>query len=325
MRVVVVVGLSLVACAGPPQPEGTVIVPNSEADDLLLDGSTLYWENETIGGIFDLSVDPLASTPTTLVSPTAVLSAAAGLPTSIALANGILYWTNINQATRSGGSLWSVPVSGGTPTALVAGLDQPSGIVVDGANVYFVDDNVAYVTSTQGGNFVRVASDVQEFHVANGHGYWTSTNTAGELFALDLSTPQATPTTIATSVHPLAFTVDANNVYVRSEGPGDLDVTVTELPLAGGDSLTLFHGYIDDGANVERIVLFGSDVYWNARTQILQVGIDGSNLKRPVQNDVDIISLVIADDAIYFATSRNNVPTPNGSCACPVIVKVSQH
>jgi hypothetical protein len=320
MRVVVAMGLSLAACGGPPTPEGTIIVPEANVGELLLDGASLYWENDVDGGIFAFSIDPLGSTPTTLVDRTAVQSAAAGSPTSIAIADDVVYWTNINQATRSGGSVWSVPASGGTPTVLVAGLDQPSGIVVDGANVYFIDDNVLYVTSTQGGSFTSVGSDVQEFHIASGNGYWTSTTTPDVVFALDLATPQATPTMIPTGVIPLAFTVDDSNLYLRSTEPDDqLDVVVTEVPISGGGALTLFDGFIDDGAFAEQVVLSGSDVYWNARTAILKIGIDGSGLTRPVQNDVDIRSLVIADDAIYFATTRNDA-----ACICPVIVKLDQ-
>ena len=319
MRGVAVV-LALAACTSAPKPMGTVIVPDTNAADLLLDGSRLYWEDPIGGGILDLSIDPLDATPATLVSRDAALSAAAGSPTSIAIANGVLYWTNINQATRSGGSIWSVPISGGTPTVLVAGLDQPMGITVDGTSVYFIDDNVLYATSTQGGNYVQVASNVQEFHVANGYGYWSTATPPAAMFDLDLASPQATPMMIATSIHPDAFAVDANNLYLRSED--GLDVVVTEQTLAGGDPVTLFHDFIDDGAYIQRLVLDGSDLYWNARSEILRIRVDGSGLARPVQNDTDITSLVVASDAIYFATTRNDVPTSLGPCACPVIVTV---
>lgn len=81
-------------------------------------------------------------------------------------------------------------------------------------------------------------------------------------------------------------------------------------------------GCIDDGAFRWRIVRSGSDVYWNARTETLRIGIDGSGLETLVQNDVNVRSLVVADDAIYFGTTRNGVNTPLGPCSCPVLVRM---
>ena len=316
----VVVGLGVAACASGPQPEGTVIVPQALVGDLVLDGSALYWDDVSAGGIHDLVVDPLAAMTTTLVERTAVSSAAALDPTSVAVADGVVYWTNINRATRAGGAVWSVPASGGTPTALVAGLDAPLGVAVDGSDLYFIDDNVLLTASMQGGPAVEIANDVREFHVATGRGYWTSNSMPDELFELDLTTPQATPTMIAASTVAEAFAVDDTNLYVRSSVA--TDIVVTELPLAGGSARTLFHDFVDDGAFTPRIVQVGGEVYWNARTAILRVDVDGTGLDALVQNDTDIGSIAVGSDAVYFASERN-VTTAGEQCSCPVIVKVS--
>lgn len=324
MRVVATVGLCVAACGGPPTPEGKVIAPNVDAYDLVLDGTKLFWESGSRGGIYDLSIAPLDPSPTTLVAPDAALSSAATQPTSIAIANGTVYWTNINQATRAGGSVWSVGASGGTPTVINAGLDQPSQIAIIGTNVYYVDDNVLYVTPDQGGSTVRVAGDVFELHLVGMRAVWTTMSLPRKLVQLDLSASAATPQMLDTPVYPDSFTADANNIYLRSTGPNDLSVTITALPVAGGSASTLFHDFIDDGAAVPRIVLDGDMLYWNARTQVWRIGIDGAGLSRRVENDRNITAIAVSTDALYLATTRDDVPTPLGSCECPVIVKVSK-
>jgi hypothetical protein len=76
-----------------------------------------------------------------------------------------------------------VPIAGGVPMTLASKLDYPSGIAVDGSNVYWVNDG----TSTSPGAVVRVP-------LSGG-----------------------TPTTLASSVGPSAIAVDAHNVYWTTE------------------------------------------------------------------------------------------------------------
>lgn len=57
-----------------------------------------------------------------------------GLPTSLALEDGRLYWTNFTE-----GTVRSVPVAGGTSTVLVSGQSYPQFVAVAGADVYWVN------------------------------------------------------------------------------------------------------------------------------------------------------------------------------------------
>jgi hypothetical protein len=145
-----------------------------------------------------------------------------------------------------------------------------------------------------------------------------------KFFELDLSASAGTPQLLPTTVYPDAFTADASNIYMRSTGPNDLSVAITVLPLSGGNAITLFHNFIDDGAAIHRIVLGDGALYWNARTQVWRIGVDGTGLSRRVGNDTNITSLAVSSDALYLVTTRENVPSSVGPCECPVIVKVSK-
>lgn len=317
---VVVVGLVAACGGGAPKPTGEIIVPDAEAVSLALDNSTLYWA-QFGGGIFALPVNPLAATPTTLVARDADGSAAADNPTSLAIANGMVYWTDVNHLSQRGGGLWVVPESGGAPVVIAAGLDQPRQLAIAGSQAYFLDGSELLVTSLDAVEYPQlVSNDVDEFHIANDRVYWTSYSDRRKLYALDLSTPAATPMLSATIAGSWTFAVDDVNLYLRT---GDISsqFTITKQPLAGGDPVTVFDDRIDDGVAYPALVVVGGDLYSNSRSAIVRVSIDGRDVAQPVANESGIETLVVGNDAIYFSSERNDLPTPQGPCACPVIAK----
>ncbi len=56
-----------------------------------------------------------------------------------------VYFTNLGTLAKdySDGSVMKVPATGGTPTAIASGQQQPVAIAVDGASVYWLNSGTA--------------------------------------------------------------------------------------------------------------------------------------------------------------------------------------
>ena len=111
--------------ATPRTGGNTITVARATADALSSDGTNVYWgSGEPVAGIFRA---PVGGGDVTML-------AAAGLPMCIALDETNVYWTDNSRPSV----VATVPKKGGATTTLWAmGPYVPSGIAVDGANVYW--------------------------------------------------------------------------------------------------------------------------------------------------------------------------------------------
>jgi hypothetical protein len=152
-------------------------------------------------------------------APPTALASGQGGPSGIAASKGIVFWAN-----NYGGTIQSVPATGGTPTVLASGQAHPTAIAADSINVYWT--NAGSETCPPANPTCTPPPDgsVMKLPIAGG-----------------------APTTLASGQNnPQRIVIDATNVYWTNEGssvqglaPSNTDGTVMQVPIGGGVPTTL--------------------------------------------------------------------------------------
>ncbi len=121
---------------------------------LAIDGSNAYFASALSGGGGAVAFVPLAGG----ADPDTLWESTAGAPTKLVLAGAYLAWVVSSPAPA--GAVWAVTVPAGKPTALVSGVDNPSDLASDGADVYYTVPSLGqvYAVPLGGGSAVAVAS-----------------------------------------------------------------------------------------------------------------------------------------------------------------------
>lgn len=155
------------------------------------------------------------------------LASEVGWGTDLTVSGGALVWLDIDNGLM--GTIWTLPVQGGTPAALTRELPQPCALAADGANVYWIDC------------------------------------TTDELASLPLDAdPAASPKVLATGLSvpqgeyvsaPLA--VAGGSVLWGESGTG----AIRKVASAGGPPVTLA---ANAGHVPSQIVTDGTEVYWSS-------------------------------------------------------------
>jgi hypothetical protein len=167
----------------------------------------------------------------------------------VAVDSTSVYWTAMSTIEK-------MPLGGGTPTAIVSGLQKPTVLALDAANVYWADriENTINKVSLGGGNPTMLASvevgPVQAIAAGASSVYWS------DLGSMSLQTVPASggARTILTVGGPWGVTVDETHVYWADSGSGD----IVKMPLGGGPIVTLAGGQQGGGP----IAVDATSVYW---------------------------------------------------------------
>jgi len=151
--------LSRLALAG-GTPE--VMVMNAKPVAIAIDASNIYWSDARTSGRTDLLRAPLTATGLNAMAGASnpapeLLVSEPGAPGAFTMAGGYLYFT-------AGNVIWRVSTAGGSAQMVYSGL-APTGIAVEGNNVYLGDDpNEAIQFVTVSGQFAGL---LQGFSISN--------------------------------------------------------------------------------------------------------------------------------------------------------------
>jgi hypothetical protein len=170
---------------------------NSSPWGVAVDATSVYWANAgscaadggCMGSVVKVGREAGAAT---------TLATAAG-PSAVAVDSTSVYYTDY-----LGNSIVKLPLAGGTPTTLAAGLGNPFALAVDATSVYWVDSG--------DGKLMKVG-------IAGG-----------------------TPVSLAQGVASQGIAIDSLNIYWTDWGAGLGGGVVRATPKAGGASITLASG-----------------------------------------------------------------------------------
>lgn len=218
-----------------------------------------------------------------------------------------VYWANAGE-----GSIMKAPLGGGTPSAVVSGLERPVAVVVDDENIYWTQD-----TDAEGGGPVMMmpldgGSPTRVGQRSNGGGaagiaidathiYWAERGNVlkrpiagGERVVL----AEDRPFSIASVV------VDATSVYWKNTGSGVVGAgAVRKVSINGGEPVTL----ADDLGGSEGLAVDDTYVYFgDDYNRVMRVPLDGGMPVRAASRARGRSApkfIAVDDECVYWANS----------------------
>jgi hypothetical protein len=150
---------------------------------LVIGGGNLYWTNGGLGmgatGSLK-AVGPGGGTPIVIASMTN--QAPRDLVVGTVGTDAFVFWTSA-PGTPASGAIYKAPLLGGTPTALVSGLDVPEGIATGGGELFWADFQGGGISEAPlaGGASKQIAQGNYPYRVVadDTFVYWTNEGTAG--------------------------------------------------------------------------------------------------------------------------------------------------
>jgi hypothetical protein len=231
-----------------------------------------------------------------------------------------VYW----GTGAAAGSVWSVPIGGGTPSLVIGSQAMPHPMASDGTNLFFGDQGGGATTCTGSIQSVPVGGATKVNPIASGqcypldvvvdatNVYWTN---SGDGSVWMSSKTTANPTNLVPAAgqgHAQYLRVDATNVYFTDATAG----VVKRVPITGGNGAT---AVTTTGISAPgHLALDGTTIYFGSRgtsttapsSQILSVGIGATNAApSPVVMGLASINGIQTDGTnIWFAEITNTVP-----------------
>jgi hypothetical protein len=126
---------------------------------IVLNGSDLYITNNSAGTVGEYTTAGTTVSANILTGPALSTSVSSGItygPNAMAISGSNLYITDSDN-----GTVYQLPTTGGTPTAIVTGLNVPQGIATNGTDLFvtcFNDSNKGIVSEyTTSGTIVNTS------------------------------------------------------------------------------------------------------------------------------------------------------------------------
>jgi len=241
------------------------------------------------GGFCYTGTSPVPNT--TLVA----LACSQSTPAGVTVHNGVVYWTN----NVAGGTVMSVPETGGTPTTIATNQDYPWAIAVDDNNVYWTNYDNGYGPSVGG----------------------STTSGAVMKVALTGGTPVALDTGLEDP-----WGIAATNVYYTNAGGG----RVKSVPIAGGTPTVLASGQSGPAG----IAVDGTNVYWANYTggtisSIAKTGTGTVKVLTSSDNAQYAVGVAVNSTTLFFTAAPGGTTSlvasmPLAGSATPIVLASGQ-
>ncbi len=197
-------------------------------------------------------------------------------PYGVASDGSHVYWTNFGDGTGDSGSLMRVPVGGGTPELLVAGLAGPTEIVLDDTHVYWITIGA---TGPSGG-------------------LWALAKTGGNATPLVESYTQVYDLVILSATNP------ARAYYTCGQCDGGDSGRVEFVPVTGGPATVV----ASNQAEPVSITAAGSTVFWVNRDgqQVFMTDTGGTVTELTTEADA-ADGITSAGGQLYWTASNEDL------------------
>jgi hypothetical protein len=240
------------------------------------------------------------------------LGGAPAEPQGIAVDSVSVYWTSAD------GSVWKVPISGGSVTTLVMGAGAPAasaqGIAIDSSAVYWSDPTNGNVLKVplSGGAPTTLASgqDNPGGPAVDGTSvYWVNTATASfptlpAGAVLKVALGGGAPTTLASGTNflPAPWSIGLSSTNVYWIGAVKSDMALLTVPISGGVPTTLGTDQFD-----WPIVLDATSVYSRDGQSVVRFPLAGGDPQTLVAGQTEQVLGVAVDSArLYWGDGRDN-------------------
>jgi outer membrane protein assembly factor BamB len=276
----------------PPQMlSGTEQGPQS----LALDTTTVYWTNYSGGEIRKVAKSG--------GQPVTVYSKSSTYPWGIAVDSRNLYWTVPNFFTGGvAAAAMTLPLAGGSPTALATDPVGPQAIVVGGNEVYWTETGSVAVRAAlvDGGSeqtFATGPGGQPALAIDATNLYWSTTDHTYEA-------PLGGGTAIAIGPSASAIAVDVTDVYLARNTTLGVGV-IARVPIGGGSQTALATGRT---GGMVAIAIDSRNVYWIEGEGTIQQGAvvgmpKSGGVPTVLASGMSITSAIAVDDtAVYFTT-----------------------
>jgi hypothetical protein len=288
------------------------------SSDVIVDDSFAYFGDDT-GGLFRV---PKAGGAVTKLAQLNEEDVSVVL---IVLDGNTIYFATSDIGALVG-TIYSMPKSGGVPTALVNGVVTPYDMVVDATNIYWTSfgtptadgdiqaDGKVEKASKSGAGRTTLASsisgptslavdDTNVYFVEAGIGIG---NPASGVRAVAKN--GGTRRSLVDHVPAVALTIDASNVYYSTFDGDSGDGVIARVAKSGGAPATLFSADVTLSLHLR---LLGDTLYAHMLTEETE-GIGAISLAthavRPVVDDLlDTIRFALDDCAVYYVTFDDTV------------------
>ena len=278
-----------------------VVIENEDVTGLAVDSVRLYWttrDGSVVGAPLDGSDQA-----------TALVTGIMTTPSSIAVAGGYVYWTDLGGDTPRQGSVMRVQVNNGTPELLAGSQDFTHAIAVDAVNAYWATYGGVFTTPLAGGTVTPIVNDgaaeqVGDIAVDGQYLYWVrgcpyrSPLTGGGTQALDCD-----------KVGPGSIALDTASVYWTvlpepcdtANCPTDNTGYVLKAPKSGG-SATVLAEFEPPAHPLTHIAVDSMFVYWMTAHDVQRTPVNSGPIETLASGQGDPYALLLTDDYVYWAS-----------------------
>jgi hypothetical protein len=268
---------------------------NSWPHALAVDGAFLYWLNRS-GQVMRLAKPGGSGGPPATSACAGNPGHAFPVPISneggfggIVSDGSFVYWSDGQGSGQ--GSIYKMPISGGTRTTLASGQDQPFTLRLFDGRLYWPNfyQGIMSMPASGASPAARLWSwgTLEDLAVDSSGVWWVSARTQQLLHnGLVVSTYTNDP--------PTAMALDTNDVYMQR-----FATAISRQPKSGGPSVQV----MTDNAGASSLVISGGFLYWIAAdVAIKRMPLSGGPVETLVMGQTRARSLVVDGGDLYWLT-----------------------